>query len=303
MIRVVTALGIGDTHWACQKMRALKELHGGCPLHVHVNESPNHETVGYLDIVSVVDEAVCDKSAPYDIMREMPPNYMSPHWSTLDGCRNWRGYDYILVPNGHLESGRHISEYLPELETDYDVELDLSDAVLGRSEQLMPEPRVLLYPSGTGPNQGFHGGWWTVYNWYWVVRCLNEINVSPLFVGANTPDDCGYFKKLEQYIGPLDYGSVVGQTSIPDYMALIKRARCWVGLNSGGGMVAASMGTPCVQFWSDERHTPGPHPGFVPEMQRGWLSEEQLSTYRTFSYGAPDMNPRNVVDAINEVMR
>lgn len=302
-IRVVTALGIGDTHWGVQKMRALKELHPGRPLHVHINESNNHKTIGYLNAVKCIDFAVLDKQAPYDILKEMPPSYMSPHWSTLAGCKGWRGFDYILVPNGHLESGRHLSEYLPEIDTDYEIEYEFDIFTEQRVQSMIPEPRVLLYPSGTGPNNGFHGGWWTVHNWRWVVQCLNDAGISPLFIGANTPDDCGYFKTLEEHMKGLTYDSIVGQTSIPDLVLLIQRCKAWCGLNSGGGIVAASMKTPTVMMWSDENCTPGPHPGFVTEMQRGWLNEEQLETYRTFSYGGSDTNPRNVADAILEVMR
>ena len=62
------------------------------------------------------------------------------------------------------------------------------------------------------------------------------------------------------------------------------------------------MGTPTLMLWADQRWPVG-DVAFVPEMQRSWLDDHQLETYRTLSYGSPDLTPERLVDALLEVAR
>lgn len=301
-VSVALPLGIGDAHWTMQKIRALKALHGGAPIHLHINESPHHKTVGYLRMFRFVDKAFMNPRAPFSIHGELPGTYRDARYQTLDGCRNWRGFDYVLVANHAMESGTPIAEWVPALETQYRFRYRFPEGTDERVRALMPEPAVLLYLSGRGPNAGFHNGWWTVANWREVVRLLNRSGIEPLVVGANTQDDIGYFRDFEQGAAALSYRSVVGQTSIPEYVRLIECSRAWCGLNSGGGIVAASAETPTIMMWADSRWpVGGAH--FKPEMQRAWLCEKQLRRYRTHSYGNPETTPDAVAASIAAVMR
>lgn len=303
-IRVALPLGIGDAHWSAQKIQGIKDRHGGAPIHAFINESTNHKTVGYLRMLPFIDHAEMSKDAPYCITNDMPGTYRDDRYQHLDGCRAWRGFDYVLVANHWVESGRHISAWLPGVPTQYDFSLRYDQHTLDRTVQLMPEPTVLLYPSGIGPNHGFHNGWWKPNGWLDVVRMLNRNGITPLFVGADTSDDRGYWKIVQKLLGKLSFRSVVGETTIPDYMKLIERCRCWIGLNSGGGIVSASLRTPTVMMWGDRRWPVGnPNVRFNPDMHRSWLSPEQLTTYRTLSYGDPETTPANVVAAALEVVR
>ena len=305
VLRVALPLGIGDCHWVCQKLRSLKVMHPGRPLHVHVNTSENHQTMGYLDMMPFVDRAVKDKRAPFDIIKEMPPSYRDEKWSTLEGSARWQGFDYILVANGHLELGKRIEDYLPELQTEYNIRLDYPAGTMDRSKELMPEPTVLVYPSGWGPNMGFHKGWWTARDWCAVFIGLNTAGIEPIVVGAPTRDDRRYWAILERKLirRGVKYKSVLGETSLPDICLLLERSLAWTGLNSGLGIVAASMGTPTVMMWADNRYKLSPHIDFDPGMHTAWLSKDQLGSYRPLSYGSPELTPGNVVASVLEVMR
>lgn len=307
---VAVPLGIGDSHWALMKLRALRDR-VGMPLCVHVNESSDHATVGYLNMVPFVDKAICSQLAPYGLPKnQVPPSHLSGKWATLRGSANWNGLHYLFAPNGHLELGRNIRGWMPSLETEWNVEVTWTDSDRERSEVLMPEPTVLCYLSGTGPNRAFHGGWWSPQHWANLVVLLNENGIVPIAVGADTSSDHGYmtgcahaFMRSGARIEPL-----VGKTTIPDYLLLIRRCSAWVGLNSGGGIVSASMGTPTLMMWADKRYPVGkPHPGFHPGMQRAWIDDdgdpEKTKTYRTLSYGSPDMTPENAARMIVEMAR
>ena len=301
-ITVALPLGIGDSHWSCQKLASLKRHHQGAPIHAYINESENHKTVGYMDIMPCVDKALFSKKAPYCITTEMPGTYRHPRYGTLEGCRNWNGFDYVFVANHAMESGMPIHDWIPELDTEYGFEYFMPIGTENKSLELMPEPTVLLYPSGMAPNSGFHNYWWKFRDWAEVIQLLNDAGVEPLLVGANTKDDLRYASRLVRRCRGLNFQNAVGKTSIPDYVRLIERARGWMGLNSGGGIVSASALTPTVMFWADKRWPVG-GASFNPEMQTAWLHPEEMSNYRTLSYGDPKMTPFAAANAMMNVIR
>jgi hypothetical protein len=304
-LHVALPLGIGDCHWVCTKLRALSARHGGRPIWAHVNRSPSHVSVGYLELVPAVARAIEDARAPADIGRELPPSHRDPRWSDLDGCRGWNGFDYVLVANGHLESGGSLADWLPELETDFCYPLRIPDAARARARALAAPGGVLLYLSGVGPNRGFHNDTWTADMWAQVVHLLNGAGIEPTLVGAATTDDRAYRDAfVARAGGHARFVDRVGQTSIAEVCALLEGAGAWVGLNSGLGIVAAMRGVPTVMLWSDSEH---PIAGTVEPlhtaMRRSWLRPDQCGRYRTLSFGSPELTPTRVVARTLEVLR
>lgn len=303
-LRVALPLGIGDAMWVCQKLKGLSAYHDGRPIRAFINSSPNHATVGFLNIVPSVDEAIFSREAPYDINTEMPPSYLHEKWSTLNGCAGWRNFDYVLVANGHLESRKRIETWLPEIETEFSFELNIKQEDRDYAAEISGPRPVLLYLSGVGPNMGFHANTWSVDYWVVLVEMLNAAGIEPVLVGAKTHDDLLYGMEFEKRAVRLKYNSTIGKTNIPQYCAQIEEAAVWCGLNSGGGIVAAMRKTPTVMLWSDDRFPIRGVPTFLPhEMKTSWLNEDQLTTYRTLSYGSPDLSPTKVIESILEVIR
>lgn len=309
-LRVALPLGIGDCHWACQKLRGLSEAHGGRPIHAYVNSSPHHASVGYLELVPFIEKAICSKDAPYDIWAEMAPSHRALAWSERGLAGGWRGFDYIVVANGHLERGDRIETFFSDIVTDYTYELNIPAAVREHVHDVWGRRRVLLYLSGFGPNAGFHQHTWAYTDWILVMRELNAMDITPLLVGAATEDDMSYGEQVK-FLAKRDgrlWDDSIGETNIPEYCALIEDASVWIGLNSGGGIVSAMRGTPTIMLWSDSQYPKAADPNnrTVPlhtNMRTSWLAEDQLSTYRTISYGSPEANAEHVIKAFKEVAR
>lgn len=307
-LHVALPLGIGDCWWSCQKLRALSELHQA-PIIAHVSKSPNHQSVGFLQTIPWILEAVEDPRAPYAIDRQLEPSHRDPRWSTLEGCANWEGFDYIAVANGHLERGERIESWWPELSTDYICTLNIAVEDIEYGRTLAPPGSILLYLSGTGPNSGFHGGTWTVDNWVGVIAGLNAAGIRPVLVGAPTPDDTNYrdwvVRKARRY--KLEFGDAVGQTTQPQVLSMIREAGAIAGLNSGLLIVGSAMGTPTVMCWANARYQkvlPVNPAVLLPEaMATSWLAPEQLEHYRVLSYGSPELTPEALVQALLEVRR
>lgn len=287
-IRVVLPTGLGDCHWCVQKLRSLKEKTGAERLIVEVAHNIHHQSSNYLKLIPFVDEAREGKHL--QSIDELKPHWSTDHWSSLENCKGWKGYDYVLCANGHLESGKRIEEFLPELETDYAYTLRF------QSHCAFPGA-VVLYPSGVGPNTGFHGNWWTHGHWARVIEGLSDRGITPVVVGAATKQDQDYARQLYALPGVREKViDLVGKTSTDEVLHLISKARFWTGLNSGLGILSAMMGTPTAMHWSIK-----PFGKLHPNMRFSWLEAKQLERYRAFAYGDPGFTPDAVLQAFDEL--
>jgi hypothetical protein len=304
-LRVAMPLGIGDCCWVAMKLRALSKLHGGRPIEAHVNKSPDHASVGFLKLCPQIATAIEDDKALYHLHAELDEPYKSEKWSTLSGSAGWHGFDYILIANGHLESGKPLSSWLPELATEYSFELNIPETDREYARSLAPVGSVLLYPSGVGANRGFHRNTWTARHWAIVIRLLNAQGIVPVLVGAASADDKAYRDQVVRAARGAQFVDTIAQTNIPQVLAMIEDASVWCGLNSGLGIVSAMRQTPTLMLWADAAHPiHGSSTYTMPTaMQRSWLSPEQLTTYRTLSYGSPQLRPASVVETILAIQR
>lgn len=297
-ITLTMPCGLGDCHWVLQRMRAfrkwLEDQHGPVRLVAHIAHDEHHRSTQFVELTDFFDETVEDK----DGMRGVA-DHLNPKFSTIAGSlgRDSRSggahLDYAFQANGHLERGLRIEAWLPELgELDYTYQVHLPAGALamgGFSE----EPRILLYPSGLGPNNYFKS-YWTRDQWQAVVNLLNFHGLRPTFVGANTHDDMTYWQRL-QLTG--NFEDLVGKTNLHQYLALILNCRVWMGLNSGGGIIAGSQGRPTIMLWSDVTYGGRLHPN----MATSWLPISQ-DWYRSFSYGKPGME-QAAADRLVEILR
>lgn len=303
-LRVGFVLGCGDAAWGVQKARGLSKLHGGRPIEAHITRSPNHSSVDFLRLCGPIDTAIESEHAPFDILNEFRPSHRDPKWATLEGARGFRGLDYVLQVNGHLETGGRIEEFLPEVETDFRPPLRISEGAIGQAREVVGRRPVLLYMSGIGPNAGFHANTWAVEDWVSVVRLLNDAGLAPVLMGARSYDDVQYAKRFDYLAKGLRYVNAVGKTSMESAFAAILDCRCWIGLNSGLGIVGASQGVPTVMLWSDSEYPiEGCGAPLHTEMKRAWLPKGELSYYRMLSFGSPGLTAENVVASALEVMR
>ena len=302
-LRVALPLGVGDVHWVCQKLSGLREA-AGRPIRAFVNVSRWHDSVEYLKLVPFVDQADRSEDAPFMLVDELPPHHGDARWSTLEGCRGWRGFDYVLQANGHLERGDRIETWLPELPTMYSYPLNIPEEERQKARVLVPDRATLLYFSGIGPNLGFHGCRFTPAHWTEIIGRLNSEGIVPTIVGAPTIQDREYRSTVLEVVdrAGFEVHDVVGKTTLPMICDIIQRASVWMGLNCGLGIVSAMQGTPTVMFWGDSRFRLTPLTLHT-NMRRSWLHESQLETYRTLSYGDPEFTPALAVQYLKEVYR
>lgn len=289
--------GIGDCHWVLMRMRAFRawlEHQHNDKIHLvaHIAHDEHHKSTEYVSLTRFFDEVVEDEHGMRGVVDHLNPIYATIAGSLgKDSRSGGRHLDYAFQANGHLEAGRRIEDWLPELNAfgglDYTYPLDVRGD--GSLDDVEFTPRILLYPSGTGPNVYFKSGW-QAEHWQALLETLNFHGHKPTFVGAGTRDDMGYFGSLHL---EGDFENLVGKTSLREYMALIMSCRVWFGLNSGGGIVSAAMRRNTIMLWSD-----GDYGGRLAHaMQRNWVGD--APNYHPFSYGSG--SEQKMVDKLVEV--
>lgn len=308
-LKVGVPLGIGDVWWVMLKLEALKAQHSGRPLHVYIQTSPNHATHNFVELFPhVVDKVVVSEQAPYDIYQELR-DHRQPKYSALPECAGIQGLNYYLQANGHVERGEHLQTYLPELgRPNYALRPKIDGGLLRWARAFTDD--VLVYPSGVGPNEGFHRNTFTPEHWAGVINGLAEAfgrkGGSVTVIGAPTPDDLGQWERIKPYLDSELYarGKIknrVGLTTHAQVSAMILSSRAVVGLNSGLTIVAPAWGVPTVGLWALEGF--GMPVNFPEQMSRAWLDPEVPHHYRVMPFGAQYTTPTNVIDLTLTVLR
>lgn len=328
-LRVALPVGIGDCHWSVMKLRALSKYFDDRPIHAFINSGPDHATRDFLKLCPQVEETFYSSVAPYGydfqpkLTRDGGTNPRKAgkrnclHWAKLENCLDYEGYDVWSVMNVCVDAGLPFEAIWPELEsyggTEYAYQLNIPTEAKRYVRRFGRRP-VLFYPSGVSANAGFHSNTFTKDDWAATAKALSN-NVGPIVVvGSGSKNDLNYWRdghdgqpSLRSKFDELGvyYVDAVGKTDLTQYCALIATASCWVGLNSGGGIIAASQYTPTVMIWADSAY---PIEGsnaknMDTNMQRNWLRADQLVTYRTLSFGSPQLTPENVVKNVLEVAK
>lgn len=308
-LKVGVPLGIGDTWWVLLKLEALKAQHKGRPLHVYIQTSPNHATHNFVELFPhVVDRVVVSDQAPYDIYKELH-DHQQPKYSALSECQGIRGLDYYLQANGHLERGEHIETYLPELgRPNYELRPKIDGGIMRWARMFTND--VLVYPSGLGPNEGFHRNTFSPKHWADTINGIAEAYAkkpgSVTVIGAPTHDDLGQWERIKPHVNAELYarGKIrnrVGLTTHAQVSAMILSSRAVVGLNSGLTIIAPAWRVPTVGLWALEGF--GMPVNFPEQMARSWLNPEVPHYYRVMPFGAEYTTPENVVDLTLTVLR
>lgn len=306
ILRVAVPAAIGDCHFVCQKLKALRALHGNAPLKVYCNQGTYHQARGFLSVVQTIMRASVHISAPLKIPAELFPSHADDFWASLRNSRGWKWFDYMLAPMGWLTSrpNRRIEDWLPELDTEYSLSYCFNKKTIQRTMSIMREPNVIIHLSSIVQNLRQHGGWWLPQDWVRVIEMLNEAGIEPLLVGMDSMGHHLYHEFVAHHANGVQYQSAIGKTTVPDVCLLAQRCKGWIGTISGLEVIAASMGKPVVSMWNNAEHFHLVGNARLPwSLQTCWLGPQHTETYRSFSFGSMVLTPHRVVRELLGMIR
>lgn len=286
--------GIGDSVWALHKIQSVAEKHKAKKIEVFLNCSePTHVQVRALEFVrrfSFVDNVTMlpIDIHPFDSERVDPEG----HYVYIpDGPLHYCGEDYfVLMPNGPLERGVRLEDWLPE----YDINWDAAKSFrFEKSEEEYAEicskemgPYCVFY---TGPMSGNfgdghnRGAIWSPEDWACLGQlCQNELGLTVAVVGADY--DAMYYdywvsSEIERHQQP-PWSNFIGRLGIAETFALVKRARFTISYQSGIGIFSSYLGIPTGIFWRSKGNSISPdcYISFEESMASAWTRPDMIAS-------------------------
>lgn len=289
--------GIGDSVWSMFKAQALMRKLGHTQLHIRVacwhDNEVESRAVPFLARFKFVD-SVCLYEMPKDGRRG--PVLQHGPAAGPDGCYRYLpdgppdppipGIDQLLIANTPLEHGIRLEDWLPELETRWEImddfRFDEGDAEVA-ARMAEGGPYVVFYP---GPKTGStaighnRGGLWPPENWIELGDKLHKkYGVRIVVVGAEY--DRSYFNDFLAYrvVDRPFWSNHIGAWPISSTLAVCKQARMVISFQSGIGIVSHYLGTPTAIWWRPKGDSivPGMYVSFDEGMASAWANPKFLA--------------------------
>jgi FkbM family methyltransferase len=292
VLRVAVPSGIGDVTWVLTKLPALLAKEGLTKADIDCCHSDYPRTSEFLLSFDFVRRAgYCE----FDCVEQGSP-------VLSDGCFNyapsqpaWHDrYDWFLQANGHLEHGRRLEEWLPDLPIDWQVasrfRFHPHDEAAARQFAAESGPFLLCFAASTPANTvaGHNRGpLWTPADWAELCRHLLARGIRPVFVGAEWDGDY-YHRHLAAQL-PQGVWERIGQWPIGVTFAAIRAARGLVAYQSGLGIFGVYLGAKVAMWWRPHGDSlvPDRQITFSEEMAKAWVPPgvEESGQYVPLIYG------------------
>jgi hypothetical protein len=271
-MRIVVPAGVGDWCWIWVKLSAVRDQIEM----VGVVDGAPRRTVPFIE--------ACGIPAHYDRTVTFPMILQFEHLNELDyqSEPTWEriknlGYAQILLEaNRHLEEGRPLEDWLPDLPTNFHFPLTVSEEDKHRAEMTMMR-EMASHPMKEGPIVGiscasYRGAeaWrsWQLDSWIEFLTRVMERGWRPVLVGAGF-DDLTYAVACD-----MNLPSTVGKTNMGQMIWQMNLLDAYVGFSSGMNVIRTIWNRPAMAIWPDFDGFSQAH------LARSWVPPHMLESHR-----------------------
>jgi hypothetical protein len=266
--------GIGDVSWVLSKIVNVKDDY---TFHIQVADGWPYRTIPFLKLFPWIESVEYGDFAYGDILAFSTCHDLST-WKNISEC----GFGRILIsPNLHLEQGKRLEEWLPDIPTDFHYHIPTS------KEDYESALAILM-------------GWHKIYNVYGISAASYRGSEAWSTWGFKEWSD---FIKLWQSVEPEarfilmggfwddltfalyeSFGSncinAVGKTFIGAAVEIHRKLKGYVGFSSGLGIIRTVLGLKTFMLWPDHQV----------ELSTSWAPPEMLSsgTYMASLWRSPE---------------
>lgn len=249
--------GIGDLSWMYSKLCHVQ------PMKWLVSEGWPARSVPYLKLLPKVAES---DYAPFnysDIVKfeEASMIPMTPSWEML---KTYQGNNIFLEANRHLEAGKPLAEWLPDLPTDYHYQINIPDEEVRRARKLIQDLERPIWGISAASYRGAEA-WetWGVSKWLQFLSVWREFAGGTILLLGGHWDDLTFALSSEA-----GYHDLVGKTSVPMALAIMRDIEGYIGFSSGLGIVRTVFNKPTMMMW----------PKHQVELSLSWADPEMVES-------------------------
>lgn len=277
MVSVTVPSGIGDASWIYSKLCHLES-----PTMWEVADGAPYRTVPYLQLLDKVAGA----------------KYSDVGYSTIvqlaERARTWaeievqqKGMLYLEV-NQHLEQGKRLEDWLPDLPTDFHYKFKPpTDRDLGIVNKLLAwdsVPRPIVGISAASYRGANAWNTWGYDQWSPFLRSLQARTGGTVVLLG------GYWDDLTHSLLQDGHPDFVGKTNISQAIEVLRRLDYYVGFSSGLGILRTVLDRPTYMLWPDHQT----------ELMCSWAPMHMIED-QTYSFGHWE-EPREVLARVLDVM-
>lgn len=154
-------------------------------------------------------------------------------------CGSWatapKG-EFVLEANSHLESGRPIKSFLPDLDTSY-----LLPFPEGEEIKIDTQRKLIGIYTTSYENAQYMTGW-LINEWKEFIELLHNYDPDFHFVFVGAWYDDGLSQEIMKLIPSSWFTDLIGKTSLSQIAWLLRRFYCFAGFQSGLMIMSELMG-------------------------------------------------------------
>jgi len=247
--------GIGDVSWAYSKLKYLG------PQEYHVADGWPHRTVPFLELLPGVSKSSYGPFNFGDIVKfeSMHGYHPSPRWADVP-----KGFGVTYIePNRHLEMGRRLEDWLPDLPCDFHYQINIAE-----EDKIRARNRLDKYPKPwTGISAASYRGseaWktWGYEDWSPFLKAWHSEVEGTIFLLG------GFWDDLTDTLADDGWVSLVGKTNIGTAISTLDLLDYYIGFSSGLGVLRTVLKKNAFLLWPD----------FQAELSTSWAPLNMLES-------------------------
>lgn len=262
MKKILLLPGVGDVHWVMLKLQSWLRQRGWGKEEVEVsiwNFDQRPRTLEYLDMIPWVKRGSYSHIPLKKEKARFDSLYI--HRGSTDSILNFNGFDALIGTNGNMRGGVPFAEIMEDAECNWDYGPIIP----------VPEDRaergVAAFVHGPYFVLGFSG--FGMFGSHWLdhmpakkvgalINKLREHYPDHRFIWTG----CEWDRDFTEECAAEGDEVLVGETSLAEFLSLVKHAAGYLGWCGGNAILAQHLGTPTVVWWSR---------GYFPHHDRvGW---------------------------------
>jgi len=262
---VVVPSGIGDFSWSYSKLCSLS-----CKLKVEVAQTGGPLRLApYAKILPKVRDVTRRRMSWPELKAQAIP--ASTTLAELDALR--QAGEVFIETNSHLESGKHLREWLPDLPINHHYDIKIPKDDVESASKLAPsEPFIAIFSSSIATSRAWKA--WQEKEW---VRFMDLVrrhlgDIQFVLVGAPWDLDLGRLIESAAKQANLRLTNLVSLTTAGMVVHLISLSKYFVAFPSGLGILADVICAPATMFYANI----APHKGIM----HNWADSESIKTLR-----------------------
>lgn len=295
--------GIGDLHWIMTKLESFKAKNNIQKLKVVVNlewmtQNNRHTySLDYLELLPFIDSAESK-------VEKLPFEYALAGGSGTPLFTNHGGCDYMIEFNSELEKGTKLLDILPGYDTNFNypiVRPPEADEWAEEIKQGQGGKFAVIFTASTEGNDMWANKLWCPCDWVKLAqRIHDQTKCRSVVVGGEW--DKSYAERICQLDEANVILDIVGQTSIAQLFALLRKANVVIAYQCGVMMMAVHFRTPAVAFWPIKSEA-NPAGQFQREFMHSWLPPWANEIgYFPFAFGDAETTAEGVFNSIRRYL-